>query len=119
MDLHPEDEAYQKIAKHNESCQVCSSALKNFEQKIVETKIFIPKPQIDTETRDIFSREVSELFRAFDLNEKERLKKKIKNKIKRIDSVGEDFLKNLTSKGMLTTYAFGAVLFVVLKQFFN
>lgn len=119
MDLNPSEEAYQKIMKHNETCQICSSALKSFEQKVLETKIFIPKPQIDTETREIFTREVSELFRVFDLNEKERLKKRIKNKIKKIDSVGEDFLKNITSKGMLTTYAFGAVLFVVLKQFFN
>ena len=44
---------------------------------------------------------------------------KIKNTIKRIDSIGEDFIKNLTSKNMLTTYVFGAALFVVLRQFFN
>lgn len=119
VDLNPLDENHIRIKKHTDNCAICSAALKGFEEKIIETKIYIPKPQIDLETRGIFEREVSELFKAFDLNEKNRLKKKIKNKIKRIDSIGEDFIKNLTSRKMLTTYTFGAVLFVVLRQFFN
>lgn len=119
IDLSPNEESYKKIRKHVDTCKVCESELKNFEFACSEAKIHIPKPQIDSETKEIFVREVSDLFRVFDLNEKELLKKKIKNKIKSIDSMGVDFIKTLTSKSMLTTYAFGAVLFVVLRQFFN
>lgn len=119
VDLSPLDENYIRIRKHTDNCLICTAELKNFQQQIMASKIHIPKPQIDLETRGIFEREVSELFKAFDLNEKDRLKKKIKNKIKRIDSIGEDFIKNLISRKMLTTYTFGAVLFVVLRQFFN
>jgi len=119
VDLNPLDENYIRIKKHTDNCAICTAELNTFKNQIIETKIYIPKPQIDLETRGIFEREVSELFKAFDLNEKNRLKKKIKNKIKRIDSIGEDFIKNLTSRKMLTTYTFGAVLFVVLRQFFN
>ena len=119
VDLNPIDENHIRIKKHTDHCGICTEALKAFEEKIIENKIYIPKPQIDLETRDVFNREVSEIFKTFDLNEKNRLKKKIKNKIKSIDSIGVDFIKNLTSKNMLTTYAFGALLFVVLRQFFN
>ena len=119
VDLSPEDESYHKIKKHTDECEICSFELKKFELQTLESKIYIPKPQIDDETKEIFKREVSELFKAFNLNEKELLKKKIKNKIKKIDRLGADFLKNLTSKNMLKSYAFGAVLFLVLRQFFN
>ena len=119
LDLPVLEESYKRIKKHVDGCKACETALRDFELKIVETKIHIPKPQIDTETKEMFEREVSDLFRVFDLNEKERLKKRIKNRIKTIDTMGVGFIKNLASKQMLTTYAFGAVLFVVLKQFFN
>jgi hypothetical protein len=119
VDLPPVDETYKKIKKHVDNCKVCEEAFRNFELNNVASKIQIPKPQIDSETKEIFEREVSDLFRAFDLNAKELLKKRIKNKIKHIDSMGVDFIKMLTSKQMLTTYALGAVLFVILKQFFN
>jgi hypothetical protein len=119
IDLSPIDESYKRIKKHIDGCKVCELELKAFELKNIEAKINIPKPQIDTETKEMFEREVSDLFRVFDLNEKDLLKKKIKNKIKSIDSLGVAFIKNLSSKQMLTTYAFGAVLFIVLKQFFN
>lgn len=119
LDLPVLEENYKRIKKHVDGCNVCEAALREFELKTLEAKILIPKPQIDTETKEMFEREVGDLFRVFDLNEKERLKKRIKNKIKKIDTLGVSFLKNLASKQMLITYAFGAVLFVVLKQFFN
>lgn len=102
-----------------DTCNVCESAYKKFEQKNLETKVYIPRPQIDSETKAVFEGEVHELFKTFDLNEKALLRKKIKTKIKKMDHLGTDFLKNVTSKNMLKTYAFGAVLFVILRQFFN
>jgi hypothetical protein len=119
IDLSPLDESYKKIRKHLDSCKICEHQVKVFEMKNSEVRIQVPKPQIDTDTKQMFEREVSDLFRVFDLNEKVRLKKKIKNKIKSIDSFGASFMSNLASKQMLKTYAFGAVLFIVLKQFFN
>ncbi len=119
MDLHPEDKSYQKIKKHMDDCQVCEGAYKKFEFKNLEAKIHIPKPQIDSETKEIFENEIHELFKTLDLNEKALLRKKIKSNIKKIDVAGIEFIKNLASKGMIKTYVFGAALFVVLKQFFD
>ena len=119
IDLDFEDDTFVNIKKHSDKCEACSSELRKFELLNQQATFFIPKPQIDTETKASFEREVHEVFKAFDLNEKEQLKSKIKKKIKKIDTVGADFLKNLGSKSMVKTYAFGIVLFVVLKQFFN
>lgn len=119
LDMNQSEESYKKTKKHVDACITCMAELKKFELENIEIKIHIPKPQIDTETKGIFAREVSDLFRAFDLNEKELLRTKIKTKIKSIDSFGVSLIKNLASKKMITSYAFGAVLFVVLRQFFN
>lgn len=119
IDLSPEEEAHRRITKHINSCKICENELRKFQLQSLESKIHIPKPQIDTETKAIFEREVSEVFKAFDLNEKILLRKKIKNNIKKIDLVGLGFIKNLGSKNMIKTYAFATVLFIVLKQFFN
>lgn len=100
-------------------CAVCESVFKTFEMKSLEAKVYIPKPQIDSETKAAYEREIHELFKSFDLNEKELLKKKIKSNIKKIDMLGVAFFKNLASKSMLKTYALGVVLFVVLRRFFN
>lgn len=119
LDLGVEDENFIKIKKHMDSCSVCENAFSDFEQKTFESKVYIPKPQIDLETKSVFENEVHELFKVFDLNEKARLRKKIKSNFKKLDMAGIDFIKNLSSKNMLKTYAFGAVLFVILRQFFN
>lgn len=119
LDQNPAEEGYKKIKKHVDSCQTCEIVLKTFELESIEVKIHIPKPQIDTETKDNYTREVSEIFKAFDLNEKAALRAKIKSKIKGIDSFGLSLIKNVTSRKMMATYAFAGVLFVVLKQFFN
>lgn len=119
IDLDFEDEAFVSISKHADKCEACTTALKNFELQNQQATFFIPKPQIDAETKAAFEREVSDVFRVFELNEKEQLRLKIKKKIKNIDTAGAEFLKNLGSKNMMKTYAFGLVLFVVLRQFFN
>ena len=118
LDLSHNDENYIRIKKHVDTCKTCETEFKKFALETIEVKIQIPKPQIDTETKAVFEREVSDLFRNFDLNEKALLRKKITTKIKNIDSFGVDLIKNLASKNMIKTYAFAAVLFVVLKHFF-
>ena len=119
IDLSPNEESYKRMRKHVDGCSICQRELQNFELQMAAAKIYIPKPQIDTDTKEMFEREVSELFRVFDLSEKERLKKRIKNKIKSIDALGGSFVKHLTSKQMFKTYAFGVVIFVVLREFFS
>ncbi len=119
IDLDFEDEAFVNITKHTDKCESCSTALKNFELQNQQATFFIPKPQIDAETKAVFEREVHDVFRVFELNEKEKLRLKIKKKIKHIDTAGAEFLKHMGSKSMVKTYAFGLVLFVVLRQFFN
>lgn len=114
-----EEESYHRLHKHLSGCDVCQKAYKHFELKNFEAKVYIPKPQIDSETKLVFEGEVHEIFKTFDLNEKERLKKKIKSNIKKLDNAGIDFIRNLGSKSMLKTYALGAVLFVLLRQFFS
>ncbi len=119
MDLSSEDEQSIKLKKHKAECTICSNIYKSFENKCLESKIYIPKPQIDTDTKIIFNNEVHDLFKVLDLNEKALLKKKITNKIKMLDNVGASFLQNLGSKSMLKTYALGIALFVILKKYFN
>lgn len=119
IDLDFEDEAFVNIKKHSDKCEACTEALKKFELQNQQASFFIPKPQIDADTKAVFEREVHEVFRTFELNEKEQIRLKIKKKIKHIDAAGAEFLKNLSSKNMMKTYAFGLVLFVVLRQFFN
>lgn len=119
IDLDFEDEAFVNIAKHSDKCEACTAALKDFALKNQQATFFIPKPQIDADTKASFEREVHEVFRAFELNEKEQLRLKIKKKIKNIDTAGVEFIKNLRSKNMIKTYVLGLMLFVVLRQFFS
>ncbi len=119
VDLPTEDEQYVKLKKHSHECKVCSSHLESFQVKCIESKIYIPKPQIDLDTKITFNNEVHELFKTFELSEKLILKKKIKNKIKIIDHAGTSFLQNLGSWSMVKTYAFAIALFVLLKKYFN
>lgn len=119
IDLDFEDESFVNIKKHSDKCEACSNALSKFELQNQQATFFIPKPQIDAETKNAFEREVHEVFRVFELNEKEQLRLKIKKNIKKIDMAGVEFIKNLGSKNMMKTYALGLVLFVVLRQFFN
>lgn len=119
IDLDFEDEAFVNIKKHSDKCIACSTALSKFELQNQQATFFIPRPQIDTDTKNAFEREVHEVFRTFELNEKEQLRLKIKKNIKKIDTAGIEFIKHLSSKNMIKTYALGLVMFVVLRQFFN
>ena len=119
IDLDFEDDSFVNIKKHTDKCVTCTDALSKFELQNQQASFFIPKPQIDTETKNVFQREVYEIFRTLELNEKEQLRAKIKKKIKKIDTAGVEFIKNLSSKNMMKTYALGLVMFVVLKQIFN
>lgn len=119
LDIPHDREYYMQMRKHINTCGTCDLALKNFEQENFKIKIYIPKPQIDNETKDNFKNEVSEIFKSLHLNEKNLLRLKIKKNIKRIDSFGIDLIEVFTSKKMITTYAFAGVLFVILKRFFN
>jgi hypothetical protein len=118
LDLGVQDESFLRMRKHMDNCKICEKEFNDFKFKSLEVKIHIPKPLIDSETKEVFSREITELFKTFELNQKTLLRKKIKTNIKKIDTFGISFLKTLTSKAMLASYAFGAVLFVVLKKFF-
>lgn len=119
IDLPPEEESYLKLKKHVDECQVCSTAFKNFELKCLETKIYIPRPQIDTETKVIFHNEVHDLFKTFELNRNIILKKNFKRKFQMMDLAGISFFQSLTSKSMFKAYAFGLALFIILKKYFN
>ena len=119
IDLDFEDEAFVNIKKHSDRCIACSNALSKFELQNQQAVFYIPKPQIDTETRNTFEREVHEVFLAFELNERVKLKLKIKKNFKKIDTATLEFIKNLSSKNMIKTYALGLLMFVVLRQFFN
>jgi len=111
IDLPSEEDQALKIKKHLRECKNCHDYFHDFQNKCLESKIYIPKPQIDSDTKVTFNNEVHELFKTFELNEKVLLKKKIKRKIQNID--------NLASKPLLRAYAFGVVLFVILKKYFN
>ena len=119
IDLDFEDQAFVNIKKHSDRCVACSNALSKFEQQNQQAVFYIPKPQIDTETRNTFEREVHEVFLAFELNERVKLKLKLKKNFKKIDTAALEFIKNLSSKNMIKAYAFGLVMFVVLRNFFN
>lgn len=119
VDLSHHDDSFIRMKRHIDNCSVCEREYEKFTLENLAVKIHIPKPQIDTETKELFSREISELFKTFDLNHNAQMRKKITNKIKTIDTFGAGVLKGLTSKTMLASYAFGLVLFVVLKQYFN
>ncbi|MBC7428434.1 MAG: hypothetical protein H7336_07480 [Bacteriovorax sp.] len=118
LDQNPAEENYKKIKKHVDNCKTCGTELKKFELETIEVKIHIPKPQIDNEIKEIYTREVSEIFKVFDLNEKAALRAKIKSKIKDIDSFGLSIIKTFASRKMIATYAFAGVMFVVLRHYF-
>ena len=94
IDLDFEDDTFVNIKKHSDKCDACSNALRKFELQNQQAIFLIPKAHIDTETKNTFEREVAEVFRAFELNEKVQLKLKIKKNIKKIDTAAIDFIKN-------------------------
>jgi hypothetical protein len=117
LDMPAKDETYKNLSKHIESCPVCSLEFKKFQSKSSEAKVFIPKAIMDHDLRQSFDREVGELFKVMNLNEREALKRNVKKGIKTIDQMGIDFLKTLSSKSMIKIYAVAVGMFFVLKHF--
>lgn len=118
-DLSPKDEAYKNLSKHVENCPSCSQELKRFQMKSAAAQVYIPKVVMDRDLRQSFEREVSELFKVLQLDEREKLKANVKSKFKFLDQMGIDFLKTLSSKKMLKMYVVAGVLFLALKYYFN
>lgn len=117
MDMSPKDEAHKLLSRHIESCQVCSQELKKFQMKTAAAQIYIPKATMDRDLRQSFEREVGELFKVLQLNEREALKHSVKNKFKTLDQMGIDFIGAMTSKSMIKIYVLATALFVALKYF--
>ncbi len=117
LDTPKKEEAYKRMSKHVEVCPVCAEEFKKFQMKTLAAQIFIPKVAMDRDLRQSFEREVSELFKVMNLNERIMLKRNMKKGIRFIDSMGVEFLKNLASKTMLKTYVFAFALFICLKLF--
>ncbi len=81
-------------------------------------KNFIPNPVIDKESKEIFEREITELFKLFNLNERTAAKNLIKSKIRSVDNMGAELLRNLASKTMIKGYVVALLAFIILKQYF-
>lgn len=81
-------------------------------------KIYIPKPMIDKESKEIFEREITELFKLFNLNERIAAKIRIKNKIRSVDNMGAELLRSLASTTMIKGYVAALLAFIILKQYF-
>ena len=73
IDLDFEDDTFVNIKKHSDKCDACSNALRKFELQNQQAIFLIPKPQIDTETKNTFERQVADVFTAFELNEQVQL----------------------------------------------
>lgn len=118
MDMSPKDEAHKMLSKHVENCQVCAQELKKFQMKSSAAQVYIPKATMDHDLRQSFEREVGELFKILQLNEREALKHTVKKKFRTLDQMGIDFIATMTSKSMIKIYVIAAAMFVALKYFF-
>ncbi|MGZ3786998.1 MAG: hypothetical protein ACXVLQ_00665 [Bacteriovorax sp.] len=119
LDMSKKDEAYKRLSRHIETCPVCARELQNFQHKSMAAQVFIPKISMDRDLRQSFEREVGELFKVMNLNEREQLKRNVKKGFRFIDALGVDFLKNLASKTMLKAYVLAVFIFIGLKVFFS
>ncbi|MDO9182391.1 MAG: hypothetical protein Q7U04_08270 [Bacteriovorax sp.] len=117
LDVSPKDELYKRMSKHIETCSTCQTAFKTFQLKSEASRVYIPKVLMDRDLRQSFEREVGELFKVMDLNEREILKRNVKKSFIFIDKMGIEFIQNLLSKTMLKTYFFALAIFICLKLF--
>lgn len=117
-DLPKDDEVHQKILKHVDNCRVCRTRHILFQAETSAMKFYIPKPVIDKESKEIFERETTELFKLFNLNERTIAKNRIKNKIRSVDNMGAEILRNLVSTTMIKGYVLALLAFIILKQYF-
>lgn len=117
FDLPKKDESYKRITKHIENCAICNKEFQTFQLKSSAARNLIPKVSMDKDLRQSFEREVGELFKVMNLNEREILKKNVKRGFLFIDMLGVDFIRNLISKTMIKSYFFALVIFICLKMF--
>lgn len=117
IDTPKREEAYIKMTQHLAICSICNDEFQKFQSKTMAAQVYIPKALMDRDLRQSFEREVSELFKLMNLNNREILKRKVKKGVHFIDSMGLDFLRNLVSKTMFKTYFFALVIFICLKLF--
>ncbi len=117
LDTPKNDETYKRLMKHLETCSACAQELKKFETKTAAAQVFIPKMTMDRDLRQSFEREVGELFKVMDLNERELLKKKVKKSVRFLDNMGVDLVRTLVSKSMIKVYVITAAVVVGIKYF--
>lgn len=117
LDTPKNEDAYRKLNKHLETCSACNKEFQKFQLKTAAAQIYIPKALMDRDLRESFEREVGELFKAMNLNNRQILKSNMKKGFRFIDSMGIDFLKNLVSKTMIKSYLFAMAIFIGLKLF--
>lgn len=117
MDTPKKEESFKKLSKHLETCRSCSEEFSKFQVKTLAARVYIPKALMDHDLRQSFEREVGELFKVMDLNNRELLKKSVKKGFLFVDSLGVDLLKNLASKTMMKTYLMAFFIFIFLKLF--
>jgi len=111
------DESYKAMKKHLENCSICNNEFQNFQAKNTQALTLIPKFSMDRDLRQTFEREVVELFKAMDLNDRKLLKRNVKQGFIFLDKMGIEFIRNLFSKAMIKTYVFALVIFIGLKIF--
>ncbi len=117
-DLPQEDETFLKIKNHIDTCRVCSSRYAQFNTQVEAMRMYIPKPIIDRESKEVFEREIHDLFKVLNLNPSAAAKARLKQKLKSVDVIGASFISHLTSKTMLKAYAFAGFTYLTLKYFF-
>jgi hypothetical protein len=117
LDLPRKDDSYKKMSKHLETCVVCSKEFERFQLKTAAAQVFIPKVLMDRDLRQSFEREVVELFKVMDLNDRELLKRNIKEGFIFVDRMGIEFIRNLLSKTMFKAYFAAVIVFICLKLF--
>lgn len=119
LDLPKDDDQYKKMSKHLETCPNCKKEFQIFQLKNMANQIYIPKVIMDKDLRQLFEREISELFKVMDLNKRELMKKNVKKGFVFIDKMGIEFIHNLSSRSMFKAYVFAIVIFVSLKYILN
>lgn len=117
MDLPKKGDTYKTLNKHLETCAACAEELQKFQAHAAQAKMYIPKAVMDHDLRESFEREVGELFKVMNLNDREILKKNVKEGFHFLDRMGIDFIKNLASKTMFKTYIIALFAFICLKLF--
>lgn len=115
LDTPKKEETYKKLSKHLETCAACNVEFQKFQVRTAAAQVYIPKALMDHDLRESFEREVGELFKVMNLNDRAMLKKNVKKGFLFVDSMGIDFIKNLVSKTMFKTYFFALVIFICLK----